>query len=60
MQVPQDAIADPLGVRRRPVREALIVLEREGWVSNEMHTGRLHHRRQDEPKLDYLVARACS
>jgi DNA-binding GntR family transcriptional regulator len=37
--VPQDAIASDLGVSRIPVREALIVLEREGWVTNEMHRG---------------------
>jgi DNA-binding GntR family transcriptional regulator len=39
MRVPQDAIAQELGVSRIPVREALIVLEREGWVTNEMHRG---------------------
>ncbi|MGP0030111.1 MAG: GntR family transcriptional regulator [Acidimicrobiales bacterium] len=39
MRVPQDAIANDLGVSRIPVREALIVLEREGWVTNEMHRG---------------------
>jgi len=39
MRVPQDAIAGDLGVSRIPVREALIVLEREGWVTNEMHRG---------------------
>jgi DNA-binding GntR family transcriptional regulator len=39
MRVPQDAIATDLGVSRIPVREALIVLEREGWVTNEMHRG---------------------
>src|ERR1700684_2786929 len=39
MRVPQDAIAQDLGVSRIPVREALIVLEREGWVTNEMHRG---------------------
>lgn len=39
MRVPQDAIAHELGVSRIPVREALIVLEREGWVTNEMHRG---------------------
>src|ERR1700761_1897938 len=39
MRVPQDAIAHDLGVSRIPVREALIVLEREGWVTNEMHRG---------------------
>src|ERR1700735_3873968 len=39
MRVPQDAIAQDLGVSRIPLREALIVLEREGWVTNEMHRG---------------------
>lgn len=39
MRVPQDTIASDLGVSRIPVREALIVLEREGWVTNEMHRG---------------------
>src|SRR5258708_3889586 len=39
MRVPQDAIAQELGVSRIPVREALIVLEREGWVTNEMRRG---------------------
>jgi DNA-binding GntR family transcriptional regulator len=39
MRVPQDAIAEDLGVSRIPVREALIVLEREGWVTIEMHRG---------------------
>lgn len=39
MRVPQDAIAGDLGVSRIPLREALIVLEREGWVTNEMHRG---------------------
>jgi len=39
MRVPQDAIARDLGVSRIPVREALIVLEREGWVTIEMHRG---------------------
>jgi DNA-binding GntR family transcriptional regulator len=39
MRVPQDSIARNLGVSRIPVREALIVLEREGWVTIEMHRG---------------------
>jgi DNA-binding GntR family transcriptional regulator len=39
MRVPQDAIAQDLGVSRIPVREALIVLEHEGWVTIEMHRG---------------------
>src|SRR5262249_27112791 len=32
-RVPQDAIAQTLGVSRIPVREALIALEREGWTT---------------------------
>jgi DNA-binding GntR family transcriptional regulator len=38
-RVPQDEIAQALGVSRIPVREALIALEREGWVTIEMHRG---------------------
>lgn len=38
-RVPQDLIASELGVSRIPVREALIILEREGWVTIEMHRG---------------------
>ena len=38
-RVPQDEIAQTLGVSRIPVREALIALEREGWVTIELHRG---------------------
>ncbi len=38
-RVPQDAIAQTLGVSRIPVREALIALEREGWVTIVPHRG---------------------
>lgn len=38
-RVPQDEIAAALGVSRIPLREALIALEREGWVTIEMHRG---------------------
>lgn len=38
-RVPQDEIARRLGISRIPVREALIALEREGWVTIEMHRG---------------------
>jgi DNA-binding GntR family transcriptional regulator len=38
-RVPQDAIAQALGVSRIPVREALIALEREGWVTIVPHRG---------------------
>jgi DNA-binding GntR family transcriptional regulator len=35
----QDEIADELGVSRIPVREAIIALDREGWVSFEANRG---------------------
>ena len=38
-RVPQDAIAQTLGVSRIPVREALISLEHEGWVTQIAHRG---------------------
>lgn len=38
-RVPQDDIARTLGISRIPVREALIALEREGWLTIEMHRG---------------------
>lgn len=38
-RVPQDEIAQILGISRIPLREALIALEREGWVTLEMHRG---------------------
>lgn len=38
-RVPQDDIARTLGVSRIPVREALIALEREGWLTIEPHRG---------------------
>lgn len=38
-RVPQDDIAAELGVSRIPLREGLIALEREGWVTIETHRG---------------------
>ena len=38
-RVPQDQVAETLGISRIPVREALIALEREGWVRIELHRG---------------------
>ncbi|QKG26968.1 GntR family transcriptional regulator [Actinomadura verrucosospora] len=38
-RVPQDAVARALGVSRIPVREALIALEREGWITIIAHRG---------------------
>ncbi len=38
-RVPQEQIARTLGISRIPIREALIALEREGWVTIELHRG---------------------
>jgi DNA-binding GntR family transcriptional regulator len=38
-RVPQDQIAAELGMSRIPVREALVALEGEGWVSPELNRG---------------------
>ena len=38
-RVPQDAIAERLGLSRVPVREALLSLEREGWITIKPHRG---------------------
>ena len=38
-RIPQDEIAQTLGLSRIPIREALIALEREGWVTIELHRG---------------------
>jgi DNA-binding GntR family transcriptional regulator len=38
-RVPQDQVAQTLGLSRIPVREALIALERDGWVTIELHRG---------------------
>jgi DNA-binding GntR family transcriptional regulator len=38
-RLPQDAIAERLGLSRIPVREALLSLEREGWVTIRPHRG---------------------
>jgi DNA-binding GntR family transcriptional regulator len=38
-RLPQDDIAEAVGVSRIPVREAIIALEREGWVSVVRHRG---------------------
>jgi DNA-binding GntR family transcriptional regulator len=37
--IPQDEVAEELGMSRIPVREALIALERQGWVRIERHRG---------------------
>jgi DNA-binding GntR family transcriptional regulator len=39
MRLPQDEVAKAVGVSRIPIREAIIALEREGWVSTTLHRG---------------------
>jgi DNA-binding GntR family transcriptional regulator len=38
-RIPQEEVAQTLGISRIPVREALIALEREGWLTIELHRG---------------------
>ncbi len=38
-RLPQDAVAKAVGVSRIPIREAIIALEREGWVTTKLHRG---------------------
>jgi DNA-binding GntR family transcriptional regulator len=47
-RVPQDEIAAELGVSRIPVREGIVALDREGWVTLEPHRGAFVHG-VDEP-----------
>ena len=42
-RVPRDDIARTLGVSPIPVREAIIALDREGWLVNEPHRGAFVH-----------------
>lgn len=38
-RVPQDGVAEVLSISRIPVREGLIALERDGWVTIELNRG---------------------
>jgi DNA-binding GntR family transcriptional regulator len=38
-RLPQDQIAKTLGISRIPVREAIVALEREGWLTTKFHHG---------------------
>jgi DNA-binding GntR family transcriptional regulator len=38
-RLPQGEIAEALGISRIPVREAVVALEREGWVTTRFHHG---------------------
>jgi DNA-binding GntR family transcriptional regulator len=51
--IPQDDIAHDLGMSRIPIREALITLERQGWVSIERHRGAFVQALSPENVLDH-------
>jgi DNA-binding GntR family transcriptional regulator len=51
-RLPQDDIADAVGVSRIPVREAIIALEREGWVHVVPHRGAFINALDDQAVLD--------
>jgi DNA-binding GntR family transcriptional regulator len=53
-RVPQDAIARTLGVSRIPVREALIALEREGWITIVPHRGAFVNRIDESAVRDHF------
>jgi DNA-binding GntR family transcriptional regulator len=38
-RLPQDMVAKTLGISRIPVREAIVALEREGWLTTKFHHG---------------------
>src|SRR5580698_595335 len=52
-RIPQDEIADSLGISRIPLREALIALEREGWVTLELHRGAFVNAFDETTLLDH-------
>jgi DNA-binding GntR family transcriptional regulator len=52
-RVPQDDIALELGVSRIPVREAIIALDREGWLTIEPHRGAFVHGLDEASVLDH-------
>ena len=49
----QDEIAGELGVSRIPVREAVIALDREGWLMIEPHRGAFVHGLDEEAVRDH-------
>jgi DNA-binding GntR family transcriptional regulator len=51
-RLPQDDIAEAIGVSRIPVREAIIALEREGWVTVVRHRGAFVNGLDDQAVMD--------
>lgn len=52
-RVRQDKIAEELGVSRIPVREAIIALDREGWVTITPHRGAFVHGLDEDSVRDH-------
>lgn len=52
-RIPQNEIAESLGISRIPLREALIALEREGWVTLELHRGAFVNAFDEATLLDH-------
>lgn len=52
-RVPQDEIATELRVSRVPVREAVIALAGEGWVTSEPHRGAFVNGLDENSTLDH-------
>ncbi len=52
-RVGQDDIARQLGVSRIPVREAIIALDREGWLTITPHRGAFVHGLDDDSLRDH-------
>jgi DNA-binding GntR family transcriptional regulator len=52
-RVRQDEIAEELGVSRIPVREAIIALDREGWVTITPHRGAFVHGLDEDSVRDH-------
>lgn len=54
-RVHQDQVARALDISRIPVREALIGLEREGWVSSELNRGAFVNAFDEAAVLDHYA-----
>ena len=54
-RIPQDEVARSLGLSRIPLREALIALEREGWVTLRMHRGAFVNALDEQAVRDHYA-----
>ena len=52
-RLPQDQVAKALGVSRIPIREAIVALEREGWVTTRLHRGAFINAFDEETIRDH-------